>query len=95
MRYTTIETADLLGISLAKLRWHIYRCHDLKPEKQGTMLFFTDEMVAILRAKLDERAATLERNRLKREAQRRPRATRTRHETTRGQEVQPPEPVKM
>lgn len=92
MRYTTTETADLLGISLAKLRWHIYQRHDLTPEKHGTMLFFTDETIAAFRAKLDERAAMLEKNRMKREAQRRPRATRTHHENP---EAPQPEPVTM
>lgn len=76
MRYTTTETAALLGISLAKLRWHIYRRHDLVPQKQGTMLFFTDDMIADFRAKLDERAAVLAQNRVRREMKRRPRRMR-------------------
>lgn len=75
-RYTVTETAALLGISLAKLRWHIYHRRDVAPEKHGNMLFFTDETIADLRSKLDERAAILAHNRMKREAMRRPRATR-------------------
>lgn len=75
-RYTVTETAALLGISLAKLRWHIYHRRDIAPEKHGNMLFFTDETIAVLRNKLDERAAVLAQNRVRREMKRRPRRMR-------------------
>lgn len=75
-RYTVRETADLLGITIAKLRWHIYQRRDLVPEKTGNMLFFTDGDIANIRVMLAARQARLDENRRKREAQRRPRATR-------------------
>lgn len=76
MRYTTAETAALLGISMPKLRWHIYQRQDIVPEKVGNMLFFTDETIAAFRVKLAERAALLAHRARMREAKRRPRATR-------------------
>lgn len=76
VRYTVREAADILGISVPKLRWHIYQRRDVTPAKQGSMLFFTEEHIAAIRSTLATRQARLEENRRKREAQRRPRATR-------------------